>query len=169
MIKLWLSVSSVLVNANACKVERCLMRHLLSAAPGGLCRAWLEFVPPSRSGSTSERGTTPAGGSAAAWKGPSVTEGLTHWVSPPSCKGLSLGETLQHSQSLCSDAPGMGHVCCVAGVIHICSRAVTSDSGSTAGKWCRCLNLGTMGRWPVPPCNGRSLGEGKRTDAAGQV
>lgn len=52
MIKLWLSVSLVLVNVNACKVERCLMRHLLSAAPRGLCCSWLEFVPQSRSSST---------------------------------------------------------------------------------------------------------------------
>lgn len=41
--------------------------------------------------------------------------------------------------------------------------------GSATGKRCWCLNLGTMGHWPVPPCNGRSLGEGKRRDAAGQV
>lgn len=58
MIKLWLSVSLVLVNVNACKVERCLMRHLLSAAPSGLCHAWLEFVLQSRSDATLKHSST---------------------------------------------------------------------------------------------------------------
>lgn len=113
MIKLWLSVSLVLVNVNACKVERCLMRHLLSAAPGGLCCAWLEFVPPSRSCRT---------WSAAAWRDrQGVKEGLTHWVYLPSCKGLTLAETLLSWYLVWYST-------------HTCRCAAVSDVGSATGK-----------------------------------
>lgn len=80
--------------------------------------------------------------------------------------------TPQYSQSLRSHrgrAVSNESRCLVWYIVHIRSPAITSDLGSATGKKCWHLNLVTTRRWPVPPCNGGSLGEGQRGDAARQV
>lgn len=185
MIKLWLSVSLVLVNANACKVERCLMRHLLSAAPGGLCRAWLEFVPQSRSRSTPKHSSGRAPGAAqrrpaAQWQ----RERARAWrrVRPtgyicPAAKGCPSVRSGLHPSARPEPAlERNGDGLCPTGRGVWYGTSSTSAAvqlhltlGSVTGKNCWHLSLVTRGCWPVPPCDGGSLGEGKRGDAARQV
>lgn len=119
--------------------------------------------------------TTPDSGSTAAWKGPSVKEGRIHWVCAPNCKGLP-----SVRPSLYPSAPPKPALKCTGDRPCLTGRSVwyVKSSTSTAVQlhltWGvqqakNVDNLVTMGRWRVPPCDGGSLGEGRRGDVARQV
>lgn len=135
----------------------------------GICTAEQERQPDEmRQPVGTRHRTTPDRGLTAAWKGPSVKEGRTHWVRPPGCPSVTVG-----LRPLARPEPTLectGHGPCPTGHgVRYGKSSTSTDLWSATGKKCWHLNLVTMGCWCVLPCDGEFLEEVKRGDAARQV